>query len=89
MNERFGQQKLAIRAIEHIEETIAIGLDKELSGLAPKIQIEQHRNYVCIPVVEIVRSELLLISYVDEVTPFMVDRDSVKMDAILSYPDRS
>ena len=47
-----------LRAIEHVEEAVAIGLDQQLAWLPLPGGVDQHRRLLRIPVVDVVRREL-------------------------------
>ena len=60
LEELLAQQQLTIGAIQHIEESIAIGLQHQLARAALPIRIDQHGHFLCIPVVNVVRRELVI-----------------------------
>ena len=59
-NELLSQQELAVRAIENVEKTVPIGMQQELSILSAKLRVHQYIGLGRIPIVNIVRSELVI-----------------------------
>ena len=58
VHERLGVKELAVGAIEHVEEAVAIGHHHDLARLAGDREVGEHRNLVRVPVVRVVRREL-------------------------------
>ena len=58
--ELLAKQKFAIRAIENVEKTVSVGMQKKLSILAAIFCVHQDVGLGCIPIVNIVRSELVI-----------------------------
>src|SRR6185436_11491455 len=56
--ELFAEKQLPVSAVEHIEKTIAIGLQQKLARLALPLGIDEHGRLLRVPVVNIVRREL-------------------------------
>ena len=54
------RRSFAVGAIEHIEESVAIRLDQQFAVLPAIAAIHDHRRLSGIPVIEIVRSELVM-----------------------------
>src|SRR5262249_15058019 len=54
----FAQEELSVRAIEDVEEPIAIGLQQRFAGLPLPLRIYKYRGFLRIPIVDIVRREL-------------------------------
>jgi hypothetical protein len=59
MHELFAQQKRAVRAVEDVEKPIPVRDHHDLTGDAAELQVGQHRHVVRIPIVRIVRRELV------------------------------
>ena len=55
---RVGVEELSGLPVQDVVETVAIGLDQQLSGLALHFEVQEHRNLVGVPVVDVVRREL-------------------------------
>ena len=60
LDELSGQQQLPIRAIEDVEEPVAVGLHDQLAALAFPAGVDHHRRLCRVPVPEIVRGELVV-----------------------------
>ena len=60
LDEGAGQQKAAIRPVEDVKETISIGMQDELPILAAELRVHKNDGRVGIPIVGIVRSELVI-----------------------------
>src|SRR5262249_55505303 len=58
LQEWFAQEKLSVRAIEDVEEPIAIGLQQQLASLPLPLRIDEYGGLLRIPIVDIVRCEL-------------------------------
>src|SRR6185503_5660267 len=58
LHERFCQEQLAVGAIEHIEKSVAVGLQQQLSRLTLPQRIHQGGRFGGIPIPYIVRREL-------------------------------
>ena len=58
--ERLGEKQLSVRAIEHVEESVAIGLDHQLARLTLPVGVDQHRRFRGVPIPKIVRRELVI-----------------------------
>ena len=54
------QQELSVGAVEDIEEPVAIGVQQEFAGFSSILRVDQHRRLGRIPVVDIVRRELIV-----------------------------
>ena len=52
------EQKFAVGAIEYVEETVAVGLKQEFSGLALPVRVDQRRRFLRVPVPDVVGREL-------------------------------
>ena len=52
--------RLAVDAIENIEESVAVGMQQEFSILSAELRIDENVGLVRIPIVSIVRSELVI-----------------------------
>ena len=80
LHERLRQQHLSVGAIEHIEETVAIRLQQQLSRLTLKHRVDQNRRLLRIPIPQIMRSELIVPS---ELPGFGVEReDRVRVQVV-------
>src|SRR2546423_10139482 len=56
--ERNGREEFPVGAIENVEETVAVGLDQQLSGLALVGNVEKNGSFRGVKVEKVVRSEL-------------------------------
>src|SRR5207247_3205879 len=54
VDERSGDQMLAVGAVEHKEKRIAAGLGKQLARLALELSVKQNRRFDGVPVVHVV-----------------------------------
>ena len=52
------KQELAVSAIEHVEEAVAVGLHEQLARLTLPVRIDQRRRLLRVVVPDIVRREL-------------------------------
>ena len=81
--ERRGQQTLAIRPVQHEEVAVARCLHQQLAWLAVEIGIRQHGDFVCIPIVRVVRRSL---KSPDQFPGIRVERDNAARPGIISRP---
>src|SRR5579864_1980758 len=52
------REKLSTNAVQNVEKSIAIGLDKQLSRLPPVVSVDQDGSLRCIVVIQVVRRKL-------------------------------
>ena len=60
INERRAGQELSVRPVEHVEVPVAIGVHQQLALLAAPHAIDQHHVLHRVPVVPVVRRELVV-----------------------------
>ena len=60
VQELFGQQQLAVGAVEDVEEAVAIGVQHQFARLALPGRVHQHGGLGGIPIPQIVRGELVM-----------------------------
>src|SRR5205807_970675 len=53
-----GRKEFAGHAIQYIDESVAVGFDKELARFPFKLSVDQNRGFGGVVIVEIVRGEL-------------------------------
>ena len=83
LHERLRQQHLSVRAIEHIEETVAIRLQQQLSRLTLEHRVDEYRGLLRIPVPQVMRSELIVPS---EFPRFGVEREDRVRVQVVALP---
>src|SRR5581483_1345592 len=60
LDEGLGDQDFAGEAVEDVEEAVAIALQEELAGLAAEVGVDKDGRFGGIPIVEVVRGELVI-----------------------------
>jgi hypothetical protein len=45
----FAEKELSVRAVEHIEEAVAVRLQKQLARLALPLRVDEDRRFLRIP----------------------------------------
>ena len=60
VGERLAEEQLPGHAVEHVEEAVAIGDHDDLPPLSADRQVGEHRHVIRIPVVRVVRRELVV-----------------------------
>ena len=60
MDERRAGEERAVRAVEHVEMAVAIGVQQELAVLPAPHAVDQHHGLRRVPVVAVVRRELIV-----------------------------
>ena len=74
------EQHLSIRAIEHVEEAVAIRLQQQLARLALEHRVDEHRRLLRVPVPQIVRRELIVPA---QLSGFRVEReDRIRVEVV-------
>src|SRR5579864_9263142 len=58
LHKRSGSQKLTVGSVENIEETVAVGLEKQMTHLVVLFSVHQYRGFVGVVVIHVMRSEL-------------------------------
>src|ERR1700722_13069290 len=58
VDERFCAQKLSGSAIENVEKPVAVGLHQEVSRYPALVDVNQHRSFIRVEGVQVVRREL-------------------------------
>src|SRR5579864_841066 len=58
LQERSGSKKLTVRSVENIKETVAVGLEKQMTHGSVLFLIHQYRRFVGVVVIQVMRCEL-------------------------------
>src|SRR5207248_8978767 len=58
LHERLSEKQLAVGAIEHVEKSVAPGVEQELARLALPFAIDQRERLLRVPIPDIVRGDL-------------------------------
>src|SRR5207244_4056185 len=59
-SERLGKQQLPVLSIQHIEEAVAVGKHHHLARLTRDGEVAEHRYLCGVPIVHVVRRELVV-----------------------------
>jgi len=70
VDELFGEQEFAVRAVKNVKEAIAVGLDQEFAFASAEGEVDDQGRLAAIPIVEVVWGEL--------VVPFELSRARVE-----------